>query len=143
MTQGNFTRRSFLGRTAAIAAAGELSLHHRLGLAAELNGGHPLAPKPGHFAPKAKHLILFFFTGGLSHVDTFDYKPKLQEDHGKKIAGASKPLKGSPWKFQPYGQCGKMVSELFPHVGSVVDEFCFLHTIRGDSGGHSAATLGM
>jgi hypothetical protein len=136
-------RRSFLGQTAAIAAAGELSLHHRLSLAAALNGGHPLAPKSGHFPPKAKHLILFFFTGGLSHVDTFDYKPKLQEDHGKKIERASKPLKGSPWKFQPYGQCGKMVSELFPHVGSMVDEFCFLHTVRGDSGGHSAATLGM
>jgi hypothetical protein len=142
-SRNQLTRRSFIGCSAAFAAAGELSLHHRLCLAAELNGGHPLAPKPGHFAPQAKHLILFFFTGGLSHVDTFDYKPKLQEDHGKKVSGASRPIKGSPWKFQPYGQCGKMVSELFPHVGSVVDEFCFLHTVRGDSGGHSAATLGM
>ncbi|MBI3465072.1 MAG: DUF1501 domain-containing protein [Planctomycetes bacterium] len=136
-------RRSFLARTAAIAAAGELSLHHRLSLAAAINGGHPLAPKPGHHPPRAKHLILFFFTGGLSHVDTFDYKPKLLADHGKKVPGASRPLKGSPWKFQQYGQCGKYVSELFPHVGELVDEFCFLHTIRGDSGGHSAATLGM
>jgi hypothetical protein len=143
MTKTNFTRRSFIGCTAAIAAAGELALREQLCLAAAAGGGHPLAPKPGHFAPKAKHLILFFFTGGLSHVDTFDYKPKLQEDHGKKISGASKPLKASPWKFQPYGQSGKMVSELFPHVGQVVDDFCFLHTIRGDSGGHSAATLGM
>jgi hypothetical protein len=137
------SRRSFLGSAAALAAGGELALHERLSLAAELNGGHPLAPRAGHFPPKAKHLILFFFTGGLSHVDTFDYKPKLQADHGKKIAGASKPLKGSPWKFQPYGQSGKMVSDLFPHVGGVVDEFCFLHTVHGDSGGHSAATLGM
>src|SRR5436190_13269362 len=129
MTQNKLSRRSFFGRTAAIAAGGELSRHHRLSLAAAANRGHPLAPKPGHFAPKAKHLILFFFTGGLSHVDTFDYKPKLQEDHGKKISGESRPLKGSQWKFQPYGECGKMVSELFPHVGSVVDQFCFLHTI--------------
>src|SRR5262245_5153641 len=143
MAQNRTTRRLFLWQTAALAAGGELALHHRLSLAAAAGGGHPLAPRPGHFAPKAKHLILFFFTGGLSHVDTFDYKPKLQEDHGKKISGASKPLKASQWKFQPYGQCGKMVSELFPHVGRVVDEFCFLHTIRGDSGGHSAATLGM
>jgi hypothetical protein len=137
------SRRTFLGGAAALAAGGELALHQRLSLAAELNGGHPLAPQPGHFPPQAKHLILFFFTGGLSHVDTFDYKPKLQEDHGKKIARASKPLKGSPWKFKPYGQCGKMVSELFPRVGSLADDFCFLHTVRGDSGGHSAATLGM
>src|SRR3954447_15146882 len=143
MTPNALTRRSFLGRTAAMAAFGPLSLRERLSVAAAANGGHPLAPKLGHFPPKAKHLILFFFTGGLSHVDTFDYKPKLQEDHGKKISGESRPLKGLQWKFQPYGQCGKMVSELFPHVGSMVDEFCFLHTVRGDSGGHSAGTLGM
>jgi hypothetical protein len=143
MTQHAFHRRLFLGGAAAIAAGGELALHRRLSLAAELHGGHPLAPRAVHHAPKAKHLILFFFTGGLSHVDTFDYKPKLQEDHGKTISGASRPLKGSPWKFQAYGQCGKMVSELFPHVGALADDFCFLHTVRGDSGGHSAATLGM
>ena len=141
--QSKISRRAFVGGTAALAAGGELSLFQRLSLAAAVGGGHPLAPQPGHFPAKAKHLILFFFTGGLSHVDTFDYKPKLQEDHGKNISGASRPLKGSQWKFQPYGECGKMVSELFPHVGRVVDEFCFLHTIRGDSGGHSAATLGM
>src|SRR5262245_24881876 len=143
MATDQYTRRGFLAGSVALAAASELMLHERLSLAAAANGGHPLAPKPGHFPPKAKHLILFFFTGGLSHVDTFDYKPKLQEDHGKKVSGASRPIKGSQWKFQPYGQCGKMISELFPHVGSMVDEICFLHTIRGDSGGHSAATLGM
>ncbi|MGE3779758.1 MAG: DUF1501 domain-containing protein [Pirellulaceae bacterium] len=139
-------RRRFLQRTAAClgaGATGELSLHQRLSLAAEMNGGHPLAPKAGHFPPRAKHLILFFFTGGLSHVDTFDYKPKLREDHGKTVRGGGKPLKGSDWKFRPYGESGKMVSDLFPHVGSVIDHFCFLHTIRGDSAGHSAATLGM
>jgi hypothetical protein len=136
-------RRTFLGSAAAMAAGGELALHRRLSLAAELGGGHPLAPQPGHFPAKAQNLIVFFFTGGLSHVDTFDYKPQLQKDHGKKVDRGDKPLKGSDWKFQPYGECGKMVSELFPHVGSVVDQICFLHTVRGDSGGHSAATLGM
>lgn len=138
-------RRAFLGCSGALAAlsASEGLLHGPLSLAAQLHDGHPLAPKPGHFAPRAKHLILFFFTGGLSHVDTFDYKPKLQQDDGKEISGASRPLKGSLWKFRPYGECGKMVSDLFPHVGSMVDDFCFLHTVRGDSAGHSAATLGM
>lgn len=138
------SRRQFL-RTAstAVAASSGLGLHERLARAATLNEGHPLAPKPGHHAAQAKHLILFFFTGGISHVDTFDYKPQLQKDHGKQLANDAKPLKASPWKFQPYGQCGKMVSELFPHVASVVDDLCFLHTVRGDSNGHSAATLGM
>jgi hypothetical protein len=136
-------RRTFLASAAALAAGSELGLHRRLTMAAELAGAHPLAPQPGHFPARAKHLIFFFFTGGLSHVDTFDYKPQLQKDHGKTINGNKKPLKASDWKFQPYGECGKMVSELFPHMGSVVDQLCFLHTVRGDSAGHSAATLGM
>ena len=126
-----------------LAATTGLAARHPLAYAATLNGGHPLAPKPGHFPARAKHLILFFFTGGLSHVDTFDYKPKLQRDHGKKLDQGGRTLKASPWKFQPYGQSDKMVSELFSHVGSVVDQMCFLHTVRGDSAGHSAATLGM
>lgn len=136
-------RRDFLQRSTALSTMAALALHGRLSYAATINGGHPLAPKPGHHLARAKHLILFFFTGGLSHVDTFDYKPKLQQDHGKKLNQRDKPLKASPWKFRPYGQCGKMVSELFSHMGSVVDQICFLHTVRGDSSGHSAATLGM
>ena len=136
-------RRVFLRHATALTATAGLAVHNRLTHAATMNGGHALAPKPGHHAARAKHLILFFFTGGLSHVDTFDYKPKLQQDHGKKLNQNEKPLKGSPWKFQPYGECGKMVSELFSNVGSVVDQMCFLHTVRGDSAGHSAATLGM
>ncbi|MGC1272821.1 MAG: DUF1501 domain-containing protein [Planctomycetaceae bacterium] len=144
MTQNNrLDRRTFLKGAAALGAAGELALHRQLTVAAELGGGHPLAPQPRHFPARAKHFIFFFFTGGLSHVDTFDYKPALKKRHGTTIGGNKRPLKGTDWKFRPYGECGKMVSELFPHVGSVVDEICFLHTVRGDSGGHSAATLGM
>ncbi len=136
-------RRSFVRNVALTGATTGWSMHHSLLHAAMLNDGHPLAPKLGHHLARAKHLILFFFTGGFSHVDTFDFKPKLQRDHGKKLEDRSKPLKASPWRFQPYGECGKMVSELFPHMGSVIDQVCFLHTVRGDSSGHSAATLGM
>ncbi len=137
------SRRVFLQQAARAAVATGLGTHAHCTFAATLNGGHPLAPKPGHHIARAKHLILFFFTGGFSHIDTFDYKPKLQQDHGKTVRKGEKPLKASPWKFSPYGECGKMVSELFPHMGSVVDQLCFLHTVRGDSAGHSAATLGM
>jgi Protein of unknown function (DUF1501) len=134
-------RRTLLQRGTALMAAGGLGLRHQLSIAAAASAGHPLAPLPGHFPAKAKHLIVFFMTGGLSHLDTFDYKPKLQRDHDKKV-GANKVL-ASPYRFRPRGECGKMVSELFEHVGGVVDEFCFLHTVHGDSAGHSAATLGM
>jgi hypothetical protein len=134
-------RRSLLRRASAFATAGGLGLYRQLSIAAATNTGHPLAPRPGHFPARAKHLIVFFMTGGISHLDTFDYKPKLQHDHDKKV-GRNKVL-ASPYRFRPRGQSGKMVSELFEHVGGVVDEFCFLHTVHGDSAGHSAATLGM
>jgi len=143
MTRDHLDRRQFLNGAAAAAAAGGLGLHHRLTMAAGLNGGHPLAPRPGHFPARAKHLIVFFMTGGMSQVDTFDYKPTLQRDHDKPIIKGQKKMLGSPYAFRPYGACGKMVSELFANVGSVIDEFCFLHSVHGDSGGHSAATLGM
>jgi hypothetical protein len=141
MAAAAMNRRGLLRRAAALAAAGGLGAHHRLSIAAAVNAAGPLAPSPGHFPAKAKHLIVFFMTGGISHLDTFDFKPKLQKDHDKKV-GAQKVL-ASPYKFRPRGASGKMVSELFEHVGGVVDDLCFLHTIHGDSAGHSAATLGM
>src|SRR5437870_9329537 len=106
-------RRQFLQCSAAGLAAG-WGMTQRLALAAELNGGHPLAPRPGHFPARAKHLILFFMTGGMSHLDTFDYKPRLQQDDDKPFG--KRKIKGSPYKFRPRGECGKMVSELFEHV---------------------------
>ncbi|MEJ7636908.1 MAG: DUF1501 domain-containing protein [Singulisphaera sp.] len=118
-----------------------MGLYRDLSIAAAANAGHPLAPRPGHVPAKAKNLIVFFMTGGFSHLDTFDYKPKLQRDHDKSV-GKRKVL-ASPYSFRPRGESGKMVSELFEHVGGVVDELCFLHTVHGDSAGHSAATLGM
>src|SRR4051812_44167025 len=121
MTRDRMQRRDFLGRSAALTAAGGLGLYRRLALAAGLNGGHPLAPRPGHFPARAKHLIVFFMTGGLSHLDSFDYKPKLQQDHDRPYGpGGKKKLLASPYAFRPRGASGKMVSELFDHVGSVV-----------------------
>src|SRR5262245_14012965 len=76
-------RRAFL----KCCAAGGLGLYPALSLAAHLNGGGPLAPRPSHFPARAKHLIFVFLTGGFSHVDTFDPKPKLAADHGKTVAG--------------------------------------------------------
>src|SRR3954454_5280401 len=141
MASDPMNRRELLHRASALAAAGGLGLYRQLSIAAAATGAGPLAPSPGHFPVKAKHLIVFFMTGGFSHLDTFDYKPKLQKDHDKPV-GTRKVL-ASPYAFRPRGECGKMVSELFEQVGGVVDELCFLHTLHGDSAGHSAATLGM
>tara|TARA_Y100001934_G_C12382457_1_gene793290 strand:- start:633 stop:1952 length:1320 start_codon:yes stop_codon:yes gene_type:complete len=123
------------------AAIGGSALRSQLSLAAGVNNGHPLAPRKTHLPGKAKRLVVFFMTGGISHVDTFDHKPKINRDAGKKF-GKSR-IKASQFAFQEYGQTGRMVSELLPHCGSIIDEFCLIHSMSNKSGGHSAATLGM
>ena len=95
-------RRSLLRRASAFAAAGGLGLYRQLSIAAAANAGHPLAPRPGHVPAKAKNLIVFFMTGGFSHLDTFDYKPKLQRDHDKTV-GKHKVL-ASPYRVPPAGR---------------------------------------
>jgi hypothetical protein len=110
----------------------------------------PLAPRPGHFPATADRVIFIFSTGGVSHVDTFDRKPRLTADHGKSIT-ASRWLNRSGqfnrflikprWAFQQYGRSGAWVSDLFPHLGSVIDDVCILNAMHCESDGHDHATL--
>jgi hypothetical protein len=140
-------RRSFL----KCCGARGLGLFPALSLAVQAHGGQPLAPRPGHFPAKAKNLIVVFLTGGFSHVDTFDPKPKLQKDHGKTIHDRelrdthARPfyLIGSPFKFTPRGRSGLMVSELFPHLGDCADDLCIIHTLHTDILEHFQAVLAM
>lgn len=142
-----FTRRSFL----RCCTAGSLGLYPALSLAAEGNQGGPLAPKPTHHPARAKRLIFIFLTGGFSQVDTFDYKPKLQADHGKKVHGRTlrddndKPyyLIRSPFKFHPCGQSGLLISEVFPELGKVADDLCVIRTLHTDIIEHFQAALAM
>src|ERR1700729_3173239 len=81
----------------------------------------PLAPKPPHFPAKAKRVIFLCMHGAPSHVDTFDYKPRLLANTDKpspvgRLVGAK--LLGSPWKFSQHGQSGQWISSLFPEVGA-------------------------
>src|SRR6059058_6608504 len=109
---------------------------------------NPLAPREPHFAPKAKSVIFLFMYGGPSQVDTFDYKPKLYELDGKTIPvktfgrGGKKNegrVVGPKWKFKQYGQCGKFVSDLFPHLGQCVDDIAFIHSMYAESPIHGSA----
>src|SRR5688572_292041 len=80
---------------------------------------NPLAEKPPHFKPRAKRIIMLYMRGGPTHVDTFDYKPKLQESAGMSFRGGDRArgsLLASPWKFNPSGTSGLPISELFPHI---------------------------
>lgn len=111
------------------------------------NGGdkaddNPLAPKRAHFAPKAKRVIWLFMTGGVSHVDSFDYKPRLIADHGKKLANGKVLVK--PWfEFKPRGQSGMMISELFPRLAECADDICLINSMKNDHNDHFEATLGI
>ena len=114
------------------------------------NRGHPLAPKPPHFAPRAKRVIFLFMHGGPSHMDTFDPKPRLSRDHGKPLPfkrpltfaeGSTGGLFKSPWEFRRYGESGLPVSDLFPHVARHADDLCILRSMVGDSVAHGGAVL--
>jgi hypothetical protein len=94
-------------------------------------------------------VIFLFMHGGPSQVDTFDYKPLLQRDHGKEFPG-EKPrvqfaptgaLMASPYRFRQHGQSGAWVSEIFPAVAGVVDELCFLKGLHGSNPAHGGALL--
>lgn len=104
----------------------------------------PLAPKSPHFPGKAKRVIFLFMTGGVSHVDSFDPKPALSKAaaDGKK-GPRDVPFMGSPWTWKPYGKSGVEVSELFPHMGGIVDDLCIIRSMTGDHNDHFQATLGV
>ena len=113
---------------------------------------NPLAPKPPHFAPQAKSVIFLFMYGGPSHIDTFDYKPKMYGMDGKTIdvktfGRGGRKNKGRivepKWKFKQYGECGKWVSDLFPNLATCVDDIAFLNSMTADSPIHGSAMLMM
>lgn len=110
---------------------------------------NPLAACRPHFEPRAKRIIFLFMKGGPSQVDTFDFKPRLQRDHGKKLPFA-KPrvqfsetgkLLKSPWMFRRYGQSGIHVSELFPQTAKHIDDLCVINSMYGSNPAHGGALL--
>jgi len=155
------TRREFLWETGggftAAALAGLLSQDGFLARQARAADGvapfvNPLAPKSPPRAGKAKSVIFLFMYGGPSHVDTFDYKPKLYPLDNKTIEiktfgrGGKRNegrVVGPKWAFRPYGECGKMVSDLFPNLGTCVDDMAFVHSMYAESPIHGSAMLMM
>lgn len=103
---------------------------------------NPLSPKKAHFPAQAKRVIFLCMSGGPSHVDTFDYKPQLQKDHGKqgKYGGA---LLRSPWKFSQRGQSGLWISDLFPGVAKHADELTLIRSMQCDQPVHPGAMTQM
>ncbi|MDG2180588.1 MAG: DUF1501 domain-containing protein [Mariniblastus sp.] len=153
----SLTRRDALRKLGAgfgtMGLASVLSQTHLLGsqLSETSRNTSPLAPKPTHFAPKAKHVIQLFMPGGPSQVDTFDYKPEIAKHAGerpecvdrKSLRNTKMGLMPSPYSFKQYGQCGKYVSEIFPHTAQCVDDICFIHSMHTDIPEHAGAMMMM
>jgi hypothetical protein len=108
-------------------------------------------PEP-HFAPKAKNIIMIFLPGGLSHIDSFDYKPALVKHHGRETKGENtitpffgKPgaVMKSPWEFRPYGKSGKYISDLVPNIAACADDLTFIHSMVSRSNAHGPALFQM
>src|SRR5262245_5994533 len=141
------TRRQLLQESAA--GFGLLALADLLSHVQAAAPANPLAPRRPHFTPRASRVIFLFMHGGPSQVDTFDYKPLLERDHGKPlpfpkprvVSAATGNLLKSPWKFKQYGQCGAWVSEIFPEVARHVDDLCFIHSMHGSNSRHGGALL--
>lgn len=104
----------------------------------------PLSPKNPHFAAKAKRVIFLCMQGGPSHVDTFDYKPKLQKDAGKDALSSAgrygrADLMPSQWEFKQHGRSGLYISDLFPNVAKHADQLCILNSMATDVPAHPQA----
>jgi Protein of unknown function (DUF1501) len=137
----SFSRRAAL--KSAAAGFGYLAFAGLSTWAAEKN--NPLAPKRTHFPARAKRVIFLCMEGAPSHVDTFDYKPKLADLNGQSMPRARTfaKLLASPWKFAQHGQGGLWISELFPELARHADELCLLRGMHTDVPAHSQAFLQM
>ena len=150
---GGLAALDLLSRPSRAAAAEQAvkALAAGLGVpgASPLVSANPLAAKPPHFPARAKRVIYIFLDGGLSQVDSYDYKPLLQRDDGKPLpASIAKPkfafaptgaLLRSPFDWQQHGQSGAWASDLFPAVNRQIDQLCFVKSLYHDNEDHITA----
>jgi len=109
----------------------------------------PLAPRSPHFAPKVKNVILCYLSGGLSQVDSFDPKPRLEREAGKPMPFKTERtmfnedgnIFPSPWRFKNYGKSGIPISDLFPHIGGIADELTVIRSMTAKFMAHAQANF--
>jgi hypothetical protein len=149
------SRRHFLSNTAGglggVALAWLLS-REKAKAAPAVSSAIASSARQPHFTPKAKRVVQIFCCGGVSHLDTFDYKPELEKLHGKTLQGKGENLGffGQPgqvmksaYEFQKHGQSGSWASSLLPHLAGRVDDICFIHSMFAKSNNHTPATFQM
>ncbi len=147
-TQNSLSRRDALMKMGG--GFGSLGLASLIGsVSGSSDDSSPLAPKRPHFEPRAKRIIQLFMPGGPSQVDTFDYKPMIAKHAGqrpesvnrKTLRNTKMGLMPSPFSFKQYGESGKWVSDIFPHVAECVDDICFVHSMHTDIPEHAGGIL--
>ncbi len=137
-----------LGLAGLLAESGELGGLAQAADTTELQASLPLAPRSPHFAPRARQVVHLFMNGGPSHVDTFDPKPLLAKYHGqplptstlrteRKTGGAMQ----SPFRFEPRGECGLEVSELFAKTAEHIDDMAVIRSMYADVPNHEPSLL--
>lgn len=144
-------RRNFLGQTisglSSLALTSLLDQDESLAESPTFDPRRPHAARPGHFEAAAKNVLVIFCAGACSQLETYDYKPELIKHDGKPFTdgpavtfqGPSGNLARPQYPFRPRGQTGKMVSDMIPHLGEIVDDISFIHTLTNKSNTHGPA----
>ena len=142
-------RRDFLGQSATgLGAIALTSLLAEQGLAAgDFDPARPHAPRNPHHAPQAKNVLVIFCAGACSQLETWDYKPELIKRDGQPLKdgpavtfqGPSGDLARPQYVFRPYGQTGKMISDMVPHLAALTDDFAYVHSLTSKSNTHGPA----
>lgn len=148
---GSLALGSLLGQERARAEAGPGVI--------KFDPTQPELPRMPNFAPRAKSVIFLHMVGGPSPLDTFDYKPLLQQLDGQPVPASfrksvektrfhnvfvdCRDLMASPFRFSQHGQSGMWISELFPNLARQVDDLCFIHSMQADSNNHAPSCYQM
>ncbi|MDW8309815.1 MAG: DUF1501 domain-containing protein [Verrucomicrobiales bacterium] len=155
MTRRHFFSRTTLGLgTAALASLLNPGLFQALAASVSTSGGATGPARGPHFRPRAKRVIYLFMAGGPSQMDLFDYKPALEKYHSTELPDSvrmgqrittmtsgqkSLPVVKSIFKFSQHGQNGVWLSELIPHIASIVDDICIIKTVHTEAINHDPA----
>ena len=152
----SFSRRAALsGMGIGLGSIALNALSARRSIGSPASSTNVLAPKPPHFAPRAKNVILLFSSGGVSHLELFDPKPELVKNDGKMVPdelikgqrfsfiNPKSKLLGSPYSFSKHGDCAMEFGELLPNLSRLADRTTLVRSVRTDNVNHTPAQVMM
>ncbi len=148
------SRRDMLRQTGlgfgGLALGGMLAAEGLLAAETAARTSFDLQPRPAHFAPRAKSVIMLMQNGGPSHMELFDPKPELNKRAGQvyrdkvemfQPGSEANKLLGCPFKFAPRGQCGMEISEALPHLAEVADDLCLVRSMHTGHNNHTESLV--